>query len=915
MKRLILCNIFAISAMFGISAMQEGASGPGIQTGSPLRRMNSQMLLHVVDDFKEPSLIESINQERYAERVNSLLSRCKEHLGRKSVVEDKHGRRQEIDTIDISCESIMAYAERVTDSVAVNSSESELADFLHFVRNIIDDTRASDNWAQTAFADDELDDFHHKFCSASFWMGGHLCSAVAAEFKNMYHNFTIFQSCVSLLLVHQLNQIGGDVGVAKSYKIDMQFPHNLDLVKFSQPTNSYVYARVGMPLMEPYTVVKFSHRALKNRPSFLLEANEILTILLLDNLLGDVKNYRDLVSYGANYACLSSRYIDFAELFHPFLKCDALINKTVERLLKCPNAKKMKTIKSCEQLLVERAKGCIPLKYHLKLVDALRDISDICTSVDLCVSADGVVNKYNKLVEIFRGLLLEMLNFFTRKEGGAKIVYSSDYASRGGLSLEENNFLEIMSLEASCLKCLEFREDANMILSEDDSIFTCYIAKLLQMFSTWQQEANRLPDECINDLVASIYKALQEQFSAEVDLEMILRSDKLPFNAYRGIIALLLQYPNDCKKVKDYCLKACGFSQEIADEVQRLGQLFHEKRKYVLADAVSSWRGRWKVYNEKPRHQDFGRDSFDVFSFNLCEGASNEGTHNRGISKRLYSGHIDGLQKESIGLSKRMYSTGAPSGSRGMSTVVGEFCVSRASREVTEAYVLADSDITQLYRILYSFERASNGFYFDLLRRYEAYSMVHVRNEVDAVAGKLLREKYIPEDEIAPQSIMHLTVLASLLTHSSDIFYHLLSRNGIIPVSDTCIIRNDQHLLIADKRRMMLEGCYGEEALDNDGWGNGWILSVATPLENVLAIDIEHIDGVIRSKKCAKKLLANEVRWVKRSMGDRSIWVKACRPIPRPMVGQARNWELVAVAKDELAGEGKCAVESFELPA
>lgn len=587
MKRSILYNIFAIFAMFGATAMQDGASGPGESTGSRLRRVNSQMQLHVVDDFNAACRIGFAREDIYQAKIDKVLAKCKARLGHKEVIEDKHGNQQEVDIIDISCRSIMAYIDRIEDSIL--GKGGSLLSCHSLCRDIIDRTRASGDLAQTVFIDNDLECFHHMFSHSTLWINDQLSSTVESIFREGYNNFTLFQLCASILLVHGLNEIGGDVGFAKGSKFSVGLPYKLGAKAWSGEGEYYVFWPQHALLQGEYFAIIFTQKALEDKTIFAYELGEILTKILLI-LLYDI-NFEDHYTMFSLGACarLESKYFDFVELSFPALKSSQLIKSTAERLRNMMAQKKqLKKIRSCEDMLSLFDKRCIPADMHLSLMSAFGDLDKIFTDVKVCQSQGDVLAKYQALRSAYKGFYEAIVNTL--------LLLEKNMSSPNGKTEEIKKIGNIRASLKSPLKNIlgaECLQNADL-LDLGSTSFPDYINARFREFNDWMKKHSELSKECIDALIKCIYEIVKLQAVEEQVLINELRSHQASCCVIWDIRGLLLQGADDyLEKVEECCLQKANLSHEVSSYIKDVGQNFVYARSAILDRKIHNWRKDW----------------------------------------------------------------------------------------------------------------------------------------------------------------------------------------------------------------------------------------------------------------------------------------------------------------------------------
>ncbi len=346
MKNLILCNIFAAFTVFGVTAMQDGASSTGEPAGSPLRRIGSSIQLREVDDFAQRTVFDipvvpckdsktgttkaskPKTKEDIEKEIRPMLQTCIDRLGSKRLVSDKRGNKIEVEVIDISCRSIMRYARRVQDQV---DEKYELIPFLDLVDTIISRIRGSDDWAQTAFVGDELEQFHRRFCGSQLWFRGLIHPKVADNLRSFYRNFTTFQTFASLFIVDALNRSGGKIAFAAPLSLEIDIKGDVSACAFE----------MNVPELRRVTIY-LSEQCEKNFEEMGWALNHECLHVLQYQLFG--YDFASGFVFGceveslANLTCLNSKH-DFEDLFFSWLNKCASSTVALSKLTKKAKSK------------------------------------------------------------------------------------------------------------------------------------------------------------------------------------------------------------------------------------------------------------------------------------------------------------------------------------------------------------------------------------------------------------------------------------------------------------------------------------------------------------------------------------------------------------------------------------------------
>lgn len=336
MKNLILYNIFAALAMFGVTAMQDGASGPGAPTGSPLKRINSQtqLLLRAEgDEFKSSSAV-GFDYKPYIaahkpqlESICNGVRHCCSRLGvKKMTIYDKSGEKSTtVDALDISWGSIRSYAHKVLgeDKICLELKE-RLGDYLSILDNVTDRTRADIECNSTAFEGDELE----RLCAMCFEGEDSLFQYENDPnifdpniFKETLlvptlRNFTGFQTIASLMIISLLNQ-GSAVGFNEKSKINVKV------------SSIFAYCPSNMTLYVPLNIytgcaniddvhITFTHECLH-------AVSDMLGIFSSTNM----RVFDEIV----NSVVFRKSQLDYVDLFAPIMKNKELHDTCIKGIL------------------------------------------------------------------------------------------------------------------------------------------------------------------------------------------------------------------------------------------------------------------------------------------------------------------------------------------------------------------------------------------------------------------------------------------------------------------------------------------------------------------------------------------------------------------------------------------------------
>ena len=342
MKNLILCNIFAAFTVFGVTAMQDGASSTGEPAGSPLRRINSQtqLLLRAEgDEFKSSSAV-GFDYKPYIaahkpqlESICNGVRHCCSRLGvKKMTIYDKSGKKSTtVDALDISWGSIRSYAHKVLGEYEICPELKErLDDYLSILDNVTDRTRADIECNSTAFEGDELE----RLCAMCFEGEDSLfiCGINSKIYDtNIFKekflvptlcNFTGFQTIASLMVISILNQ-DSDVGFNRISRILVGDDNKYSLIPLSigdeikgvDPQPPLLLCVNPADISDPH--IKFTHECLH-------AVGEMLGIFSISdwgvwNTIGDRSVFR-------------TSQLDHVDLFAPIMKYKDLNNRIVSRL-------------------------------------------------------------------------------------------------------------------------------------------------------------------------------------------------------------------------------------------------------------------------------------------------------------------------------------------------------------------------------------------------------------------------------------------------------------------------------------------------------------------------------------------------------------------------------------------------------
>ena len=332
MKNLILCNIFAALAMFGVTAMQDGASGPGAPTGSPLRRINSQtqLLLQAEGDELKSSSVVTFSKKQYIEDNKEMMDRmcnglrhCCSRLGvKKMTIYDKSGEKSTtVGALDISWGSIRSYAHKVLDEDKICLElKKRLDDYLSILDNVTERTRANKEWNSTAFEGDELERLcamcFHKGKDSLFECGINSDRYDPNIFKEKFLvptlcNFTGFQTIASLMVISILNQ-DSNVGFNRISRILVSDDKKYSLILVSPmvpPLLSFNPADISDPH------IKFTHECLH-------------AVIEMLGIASDSDMWDTIVTHSV----LGTPQLDYFGLFAPIMKCKDLHERLVSSL-------------------------------------------------------------------------------------------------------------------------------------------------------------------------------------------------------------------------------------------------------------------------------------------------------------------------------------------------------------------------------------------------------------------------------------------------------------------------------------------------------------------------------------------------------------------------------------------------------
>lgn len=705
MKNLILCNIFAALAMFGVTAMQDGASSTGEPAGSPLRRIGSSIQLREVDDFAQRTVFDipvvpckdsktgttkaskPKTKEDIEKEIRPMLQTCIDRLGSKRLVSDKRGNKIEVEVIDISCRSIMRYARRVQDQV---DEKYELIPFLDLVDTIISRTRGSDDWAQTAFVGDELEQFHRRFCGSQLWFRGLIHPKVANNLRSFYRNFTTFQTFASLFIVDALNRSGGKIAFAAPLSLEINIGGDMSACAFG----------MNMPELRRVTI-QLSKQYEENVEKMEWALNHECLHMLQYQLFGIdfIRVFGEELDLLSQLTCLNSRH-DFEDLFYPWLNKCALFNKDLSSL-------------------IEKIEGKTPVVVPESLISYSYDLHcEICRSYyQMCdhfrrmigldhVSADDFKQRYDAMI----GSCCEFLNSVEK----AKTQLVSDKEVIDG---------QVQLIGAELWSYRHF-----------DGIIKAFTSGKLQ--------------ELINfNSCMTITKQYSEDF-----------------------LRCVVNHVRQMKVIEGetiYRLRQLSLSRELINE------LMHYVREHDIEELKKE---NWKKLEEIcVRHDHFYADKKNDI-IKLFEEAKCGRAHIRA--------HIVELAEQ-------------------LNTILTD-----------AGKILLDSDLEDLITVYYSllhFVNVIQGLYGTIDVLYNKYRVVYNDHITEIHTRNFLLKKYESLSSGNPTMIEVMVSMARLWnTNYSD----KLVIGGLLPISDTLWIVNDQHECIQAKRDRMIKGatvCKSEE--------------------------------------------------------------------------------------------------------
>ena len=697
MKNLILCNIFAAFTVFGVTAMQDGASGPGAPTGSPLRRIGSRIQLREVDDFAQRTVFdipvvpckdskEKITKKVIEKKIRPMLQTCIDRLGSKRLVSDKRGNKIEVEVIDISCRSIMRYARGVQDQV---DEKYELIPFLDLVDTIISRTRDSDDWAQTAFVGDELEQFHRRFCGSQLWFRGLIHPKVVDNLRSFYRNFTTFQTFASLFIVDALNRSGGKIAFAAPLSLEINIEGDMSACAFGM--NMPELRRVIIQLSKQYEEnVEKMECALNHECLHMLQV-QLFGIDFIRVFGGEL----DLLSH---LTCLNGRH-DFEDLFYPWLNKCALFNKDLSGLIK-------------------KIEGKTPVVVPESLISYSYDLHcEICRS-------------YYQMCDHFRRMI------------GLDHVSADDFKQRYG------------AMMGSCCEFLNSVENAKTQLVSDKEVIDGQVELIGAELWSYKHF-----DEIITAFASGKWQELTN---------------------FNDCVTITQQYSEDFfRRVVNQVRQMKVIEGETIDRLRQLflsRELINELMHYVREHDIEELKKEnWKKLEEIcVRHDHFYADKKNDI-IKLFEEAKCGRAHIRAHIKEL----AEQLQTILTDDGKTLY------------------------RDV--------KNLITVYYSLLNFVDVIQDLYGTIDVPYNKYRAVYNDHVTEIHTRNFLLKK---NESLSSENPTMIEVMVSMARLWKTNYSDKLVIDGLLPISDTLWIVNDQHECIQAKRDRMIKGatvCKSEE--------------------------------------------------------------------------------------------------------
>lgn len=230
------------------------------------------------------------------------------------------------------------------------------------------------------------------------------------------------------------------------------------------------------------------------------------------------------------------------------------------------------------------------------------------------------------------------------------------------------------------------------------------------------------------------------------------------------------------------------------------------------------------------------------------------------------------------------------------------------------AKVISKDEVMELYRIIYSMEEIMSHISAMLRNNFYKYVRQHELNVICAMTSRLFVERNLTDDKTLAEKSTHLIVLDWIFDSLMGFYEQSFWWSGFMPIGDTCVMRSDQHLLVADKRRAMLYRADSEEDVFDPRWGNVlWVLSqviAQSDFNKELAFLIEYFCGFIKDDK---QVVDSQIKFARRVLGDLNAWKEAFRPLGTPCIEQVEDWD--DVHEEELADDRASCEKLAELPA